>query len=152
MSEDKQKKPFFKKIWFWVIVIIVIAAVAGTGSEGDEGSNNTSSSDSETAIESTDTGNAEEAEEEEGPYIIKDEEMVSEYGSAYIQGTLVNNTNKDWSYAQISYTLYDEDDAVIDSCYDNISAVKAGKSWKFSASSFTDYDEVAYYELDDVTY
>ncbi len=28
----KNSKPFYKKIWFWVLVVIIIAAIAGSGS------------------------------------------------------------------------------------------------------------------------
>lgn len=29
----KNKKPFYKAIWFWVIVVIVIFAIAGSGND-----------------------------------------------------------------------------------------------------------------------
>lgn len=29
---QKNSKPFYKKIWFWVLVVIIIAAIAGSGS------------------------------------------------------------------------------------------------------------------------
>ena len=28
----KNSKPFYKKIWFWVLVVTIIAAIAGSGS------------------------------------------------------------------------------------------------------------------------
>ena len=36
----KNKKPFYKAVWFWVIVAIVVIGVAAGGGSGDNSSNN----------------------------------------------------------------------------------------------------------------
>ena len=41
-GETKAKKPFYKKIWFWVLIIVVVGAVAG-GLGGNKGANSDSS-------------------------------------------------------------------------------------------------------------
>ena len=47
----KNKKPFYKAVWFWILVVIVIGAIAGGGnnSSSDSGNNN-SNNPSETKV------------------------------------------------------------------------------------------------------
>ena len=41
-NEGKVKKPFYKKIWFWVVVVIVLGiAGSGLGKEDKKASNDT---------------------------------------------------------------------------------------------------------------
>lgn len=38
-----QKKPFYKRVWFWILVVIVVAVGASMGGKKDDGSKDTSS-------------------------------------------------------------------------------------------------------------
>lgn len=60
----KKKKPFYKRVWFWIVVIIVILAIigfAGGGSDDDETETSNSATSSE---EETDNTESEETAEE----------------------------------------------------------------------------------------
>ena len=79
----------------------------------------------------------------EGPVCVP-----GDFGS-YIVGVVKNNTNKTYEYLQISFTLYDANDNVVDTAFTNINNIKPGQTWKFEAMYF---DESAVrWELDEIT-
>ncbi len=79
----------------------------------------------------------------EGPQIV-----VGEFRNDIV-GIVKNNTNKDYDYVQISFTLYDADGNVVDTAFTNVNNLKAGNTWKFEAMFFE--EGVAYWELDEIT-
>lgn len=48
-EKEKQKKPFYKKWWVWVIAIIIIGAVASNGESGGSGSKDATSKPASTS-------------------------------------------------------------------------------------------------------
>lgn len=60
-TEVKVKKPIYKRVWFWVIVVLVVAVVFG-GSGSDDEDEATSTTD-ETVAESTETADEDDADE-----------------------------------------------------------------------------------------
>ena len=66
-----------------------------------------------------------------------------------ITGILKNNTNKDFDYVQLSFSLFDANGNVVDTAFTNISNLKAGRTWKFEAMFFE--DNVTSWELDEIT-
>lgn len=50
--KGKIKKPFYKKIWFWVLAVIVVAAIGG-GLGGEETTSDTTAADTKETTEST---------------------------------------------------------------------------------------------------
>lgn len=69
--------------------------------------------------------------------------------SNQIVGVVKNNTNKDYDYLQISFTLYDEMGNVVDTAFANINNIKSGGTWKFEAMYFD--NTVTSWELDEIT-
>lgn len=68
------------------------------------------------------------------PYTIADEAEDTSNQFAYkITGTLTNNTDKEKSYIQIEYVLYDADGNQVGTALANTNHLKAGGSWKFEA-------------------
>jgi hypothetical protein len=64
MGKDKVKKPFYKKVWFWVLVVIVIAIGGIGGSGSDDSSKDSKSSSSEVSkVESTKSSEESSSEE-----------------------------------------------------------------------------------------
>ena len=49
MENEKVKKPFFKKVWFWVVVVIIIAIVAVSSGGEDPANENEIASQSNTS-------------------------------------------------------------------------------------------------------
>ena len=70
-------------IWF-LIIIIGIAAIAGGSS------NNTSTTT------------------EEKFTLVSDKKTTDAIGTTYIEGEIKNNTNKEYSYVQVTFNLYDK--------------------------------------------
>jgi hypothetical protein len=69
--------------------------------------------------------------------------------SSSIVGVVKNNTNKTYDYLQISFTLYDANDNVVDTAFTNINNVKPGQTWKFEAMYFE--ESAVRWELDEIT-
>lgn len=84
----------------------------------------------------------------EGPNLQMADHASYDFAN-YITGIVQNNTDKDYDYLQISFTLYDEQGNVIDTAFTNVNNIKAGGTWKFEAMFFE--ENVASWELDEIT-
>lgn len=163
----KNKQPFYKKWWFWVIVVVLILGVAeGTGgassgkatASGSAGSApaNTAA-DTAANSESTAPSAADTAPSEPEPTPAPDLALQGEVTetkdavAAYYEGIVINNKDRDLSYAQVTFTLYDADGNQIGTALDNINNLKAGGTWKFKALALCDKDEIASWELTEIT-
>ncbi len=67
----------------------------------------------------------------------------------YVVGTIKNNTNKKYSYAQVEINLYDKSGAQIGSTLANINNFEPGASWKFKAIIVE--DGASTYKIKDIT-
>ena len=143
----KEGKKLIGKIVLGVIVVLVIV-----GAVGSMGGNSTDSSASDSAKPAEATQQAEEQKEPQEPYIIADEAEDTSSQFAYkITGTLTNNTDKEKSYIQIEYVLYDADGNQVGTALANTNHLKAGGCWKFEALGTVSPDQVASWERSDVS-
>lgn len=139
----KNGKKGIGKIVLIVLAVLVVIGVAGTALGGN--------SDSADAPDATGQAEAQQAEEQE-PYTITDETMdTSNAFAVYIDGTLTNNTDDEVSYIQVEYNLYDADGAQVGTALANTNNLQPGGVWKFEAIGTASPDEVASYELMNVT-
>ena len=90
-----------------------------------------------------------EQEYEEDFVFIEGPTCVPGEFSSNIVGVVKNNTDKDYSYLQITFTLYDIDGNVVGSAFANVNNIKAGGTWRFEAMFFE--DNAATWELDEIT-
>ena len=108
-----------------IIGLIIIAAIA-SGS----GSSNTT--------------------EEKFDYEITSQ-YADEYGfSYYVEGTVKNNKDKDYSYVQIEFVCYDSDGNNLGTAVDNTNNLLGNQTWKFKAIGlFTNQtvDHCDYHEI-----
>lgn len=138
-----------------LIVLVALVVIGGVGSMmgGGSGTGTTGTGDSADAAAGTDQAAPEEqpAEEQE-PYTVTDEQLdpSNPYG-VFINGTLTNNTDNEVSYIQVEYNLYDADGAQIGTSLANTNNLQPGGTWKFEAVGTASPDEVATFELIDVT-
>jgi len=58
--------------------------------------------------------------------------------SSYIRGQVKNNSTTDYNYLQIEFALYDKDDNKVGTAWTNISGLRSGETWAFSAYIFDD--------------
>lgn len=87
----------------------------------------------------------------EQAYAISDESMTGDDYSVTITGTFANNSDEEISYVQVSYRLLDADGAQIGTALANTNNLPAGGSWKFEAVGLEGVDDVASFELAEVT-
>lgn len=140
----KEGKRGIGKIVLIVVIVLVVAGVVGSMTGNGEANKGGASGNAET------TG--QQPVEQKDPYTISDEQLdTSNQFALYIKGTLTNNTDNEVSYIQVEYNLYDADGAQVGTALANTSNLKAGGTWKFEAVGTASPDEVASYELIDVT-
>lgn len=129
---DEKKKPIYKKWWFWIIIVIIIVAIAGS-----QGINNT-----------TQTGTSTTQQTQEN-FTLVDSEGSYDGFAYYVTGTIKNNINKQYTYVQVTFTLYDADGAQIGTALANINNLEANGTWKFKALGGT--SKAASYKLSEIT-
>lgn len=62
---------------------------------------------------------------------------IEEY-SRYIVGTVKNNSDKRYSYLQVSVPLFDKQNNRVGSAFANIAGLDPGQTWKFKAIALED--------------
>ena len=75
---------------------------------------------------------------------------IAGYYYITITGTATNTSGKNFSYASVSFSVFDSDGAQIGNAIDNISNLPAGTTWKFSAMGVLQ-SPPATYRLTDIT-
>lgn len=136
---SKIKKPIYKKVWFWIIIVFVIIGFAS----GETKESNKSSSKND----KTPTNKKENLVLEEGHTGAPDE-----YGIAYyIEGYIKNNSDKEYSYVQVEFTTYDAEGNTLGSCLDNNSGLDADGRWKFKALCSGKAEQIASYKFKKIT-
>ncbi|MCL6590705.1 MAG: FxLYD domain-containing protein [Firmicutes bacterium] len=103
------------------IILVVIIAVIDTGSK-NHGANPTNYS----KVIATPMPKKPDLE------LLSDEVTSDDYCS-YITGQVKNNSAKEYTYAEIRFTLYDESGAEIGTAMDDISNFEAGGIWNYKA-------------------
>ncbi|QIE79824.1 DUF4352 domain-containing protein [Weissella confusa] len=103
MGKDKVKKPFYKKVWFWALVVIVIAigSIGGSGSDDSSKDSKSSSSSSEVSqVESAKSSESSESSEssssEKATYGIGQDVAVGKL--TYKVNSVTTNTNVGGEY------------------------------------------------------
>ena len=132
--EEKTKKPIYKKWWFWVIIILVIIGIAGSTQDTTTNSNG----EIKTSTQVTEK------------FTLVSDEMTTDGFSTYIEGTIKNNTDKSYSYAQVTFNLYDADGAQLGTAVDNINNLEPNGTWKYKAIGLVT-EKVASYKFVEIT-
>lgn len=83
--------------------------------------------------ETSGTGETKGSETAQAFTVVNWKWKTGEYGNRYIVGTVKNNTNKQYSYVQIEFNLYDKSGAQVGSTMDNINNLEPQGTWKFEA-------------------
>lgn len=80
--------------------------------------------------------------------LTDDSGYADEYGFAYyIEGKVTNNTNRGYSYVQIEFNVYDSENNLLGSCWDNINNLDANGIWKIKAICSGEAKDVDHYTL-----
>lgn len=148
MDEKKSKR---LPTWAIVVITILVLAVIGgsISSQSDTDSNDSQEQTGTTeSQEQTDTNKTQE------DLVLEDGHAgrLDEYGFAYyIDGYIKNNTDKNYNYVQVDFTVYDSEGNTIGSCLDNNSGLEANGRWKFSAICTGDVENIASYKLNEIS-
>lgn len=67
----------------------------------------------------------------------------------YIEGNLINNSDKTFNYVEVTYTIYDEHKNTLGSCTDNNNGLEANGTWKFKISC-PNYENAFGYKLTEI--
>lgn len=66
-------------------------------------------------------------------YTIDDSAGYPNYDWGTIKGRIINNTGKDVSYLQISFSMYDTANSKTGDCFASVGGIKVGGTWSFEA-------------------
>lgn len=138
-----------------VVSIVVVLATQSMFSTALDEATDQISSGTPTTIESSSSGDAAadagSDASSDAPYTVADEAITGDAYSCTITGTFTNTSSNTMSYAQVSYNLYDADGAQIGTALANTNNLASGGTWKFEAVGFESVEDVASFELVDVT-
>ena len=80
----KEKKPFYKKVWFWILAVIVIAVAANMGKSGEKENTKTATTTQESSkVEEKKEEKKEEKQEEKKPSVPKEYENALKKAESY---------------------------------------------------------------------
>ena len=118
----KEKKPIYKKVWFWVLAVVIIGAIGagmnGTKNQANETTKSTNNSTSQSQPEQKTSENKARLTLDDGWKIDKSNQYLTK-----VVGTVSNNSNQAINgYIQITF-----------SGLANANTVDANGKWKFEA-------------------
>lgn len=134
-NEEKIKKPIYKKVWFWILIALVVIVVAGMAS-GDS------------SVQTSSNGEVKTTQNQEKFTLLESNGDYDGF-AFYVTGTIKNNTDKQYTYVQVTFNLYDADGAQIGTALANINNLESNGTWKFKAIGPT--EKPASYKLADIT-
>ncbi len=88
--------------------------------------------------------------EQEKFTLISDSKVIDAIGTTYIEGEIKNNTDKSYSYVQVTFNLYDEDGAQLGTAMANINNLEPNGTWKYKAIGLVT-QKVSTYKLVEIT-
>lgn len=135
----KDQRNFFvkHKVVTFILVIVIVGVIAGMG-----GSSNNGKSGSSGTI----------AQKEEKFTLESDSITEKNSFAMYIGGTIKNNTDKEYSYVQVTFNVYDADGAQLGTAIDNINNLEANGVWKYNAMFMgSDVENAVSYKLVEIT-
>lgn len=82
-------------------------------------------------------------------------EITNEYtdsvGTHYIEGTVTNSNDKEFSYVQIEFVCYDKDGNNLGTALDNTNNLGASETWKFKAMGLFNDSTVDHCDYKEIT-
>lgn len=125
--------------WALIIIIVFIIIIIGSISNSDNASEGNVSNNQEKPIEKF-------------TYEITNQYMDDLGLGYYIEGSLKNNKNRDYSYVQIEFVCYDASGNNLGTAMDNTNNLLGNQTWKFKAMAlFGDVENVDHCDYHDVT-
>lgn len=132
----RKKQGMPKWLIILIIVIILIIIVSVTGGNAKEGN----------------VPNNNENPVEKFTYEIA-QQYSDEYGlSYYVEGSVKNNKDKDYSYVQIEFVCYDSEGNNLGTAIDNTNNLLGNETWKFKAiAMFSGVENIDHCDFHEIT-
>lgn len=124
------------KILWTILGIFGLFVIIGIFSEEENGTTSSANNSSDKELNSapSSTGNSSKAPKKPKLELLEGWEITTgEFGNTSIIGKVKNNTSKEYSYAQITFNLYDDSKALVGTAVANINNFEPDGIWKFSA-------------------
>lgn len=122
-----------------IIVVILIIIVSVTGGAEENAKEGNASNNNENPVEKF-------------TYEIT-QQYSDEYGlSYYIEGSVKNNKDKDYSYVQIEFVCYDSEGNNLGTAIDNTNNLLGNETWKFKAiAMFSGAENIDHCDFHEIT-
>ncbi|WP_210115886.1 FxLYD domain-containing protein [Acidipropionibacterium timonense] len=157
----KQKKPIYKRAWFWILIVLVfliagIAQCSGSngGTEQKSATDNTVSASTPGAAKAASAStSAANPDTQEKLTLLKGWKIDKSDGiSVHIRGYVLNNTDKPINnYIEVTFNVYDAEGNNIDTCLANTNTIDAHGKWKFDAICLKDPSEIKTVKFKELT-
>ena len=82
--------------------------------------------------------------------LLSDKRTTDSIGTTYIEGEIKNNTDKTYSYVQVTFNLYDKNESQLGTAIANINNLEPNAIWKYKAIGLVT-EKVASYKLVEIT-
>lgn len=86
-----------------------------------------------TVTSGCDLGNGKSRSDELAFTVIEFNWKTDEYGSRFIAGTLINNTEKEYAYVEVEFNLYNDKGELVGSTFANMNNLMPKGTWNFQA-------------------
>lgn len=123
---SKNKKTFYQRGWFFVLVFFIVVGVIDVAGKGDDSNSNNTSTTSTKSV-------SKPAPKKEKFEIVGDLDSNSDQFANYITGVIKNNSGRDCTYVQVTFNLYDTDGNQVGTALANINNLEKDGTWKFKA-------------------
>lgn len=123
-AKVKKNSPILTAFAILICLFVVCGIIGSFSKSGKTGSS---------ALKSLSAINSSDLELLEGYKAVR-----NEYGNISIVGKVKNNGTKEYSYAQISFNLYDAHGAQVGTALANVNNLEPNGIWKFSAGCMED--------------
>lgn len=159
----KQKKPIYKRAWFWILIVLVLLIVGIAQCSGSNGgTEQESATDNNVSAPASTPGASKAASASASPSnpgveqkltLLKGWKMDKSDGiSVHIRGYVLNNTDKPINnYIEVTFNVYDAEGNNIDTCLANTNTIDAHGKWKFDAICLKDPSEIKTVKFKELT-
>lgn len=143
-GKDQRNFLLKHKIITGILALIVVCIIGGASGGGND-------TDTDKTTDTAKTTTSTKKQNDDLELVGDVVESTDSIGITYFKGIIKNNTDRDYSYAQITFKLFDKDGNQIGTALDNINSLEAGGTWKFKAMGDNTEGDIDSYKLDEIT-
>lgn len=127
---------FLKLVGAFVLLIIALSFLAALFTE--QSKPKAPSTSTQTLVPSSEPTR-------QGLYVKTWKWAYTDYGSPYIEGVVINDSDRTYSFVSVEFAIYNDRDERIGTASDSINNLKPGDRWRFKASPLISDEEGTIY-------